>query len=165
MTDERMTDDPRFDGQKRWEHVYRYAVAGRYLDRAWRVVDAACGTGYARRFLPHAKYYGIDKHAGPGVNCVADLETYAATGSYEAWLSFETVEHLHNPGRLVQNAHRATRFCAFSVPIYPGAEHNRYHTRAYTADDLRALVQHPEWRTVHEETQDGRYFLLFQGRA
>lgn len=160
MADERITDDPRFDGWQRWHHVYRYAVAGAYLDRDWTVVDAPCGTGYAKRFLP-GHYIGLDRHLEPTI----DLERYQPSFDYDAWLCFEGIEHLHDPTSLIAAAHRAKHFCAFSVPVYEGAELNPFHTRAWTKDELRDAVASQDWMTVHEEVQSGRYFLLFQKRV
>lgn len=164
MADERMTDDPRFDGRTRSEHLYRYCKAAQWVRDGDVVVDAACGTGYARRVLPGARYVGVDRCAEARPDIVADLGDWRPDFDYDVWLSFETVEHMGDPARLVENAHRARRFCAFSVPVYPGAGDNPYHMRDYTADQLRALVAHPEWGTAYEESQLGRYFLLFQER-
>jgi hypothetical protein len=159
--DERITDDPRFDGWQRHHHVYRYALAGRYLDRDWTVVDAPCGTGYAQRFIPHKDYIGLDRHLDHAI----DLETYVPGYDYDAWLCFEGIEHLNDPTTLIANAHQAKHFCAFSVPVYPGAELNPFHLRAWTAEQLREAVADQNWMTCHEELQSDRYFLLFQRRV
>jgi hypothetical protein len=105
-------------------------------------------------------YIGLDRWPHNAI----DLETYVPSFNYDAWLCFEGIEHLNDPTTLIANAHRAAHFCAFSVPVYPGAELNPFHLRAWTADQLRVAVANPDWETCYEELQSDRYFLLFQRR-
>lgn len=167
---ERITEARKFDGLKRWQHVYRYAMAGRHIEDDWLVVDAACGTGYASRILP-GRYVGVDKISkeetiiGRGSQYVqGDLNSLVYTSPVDAWLSFETIEHLDDPRQLVANSEQARHIRCFSVPIYEGAENNPYHTRKYTRDDLDEMLVHKDWFSFYRAVQPGGYYLVFQTR-
>ncbi len=97
-------------------HLRRYLLAARFA-RGARIVDAACGTGYGAQILAEhgaASVLGVDidprtiayasrYHASDRVR----FETGDAaacpveTGSIDLVTSFETIEHLAEPARLV----------------------------------------------------------------
>ena len=95
-----------------WEHVYRYAFASRFV-AGKRVLDIACGEGYGAAALQKAgashvigvdvsgdacvhalKRYGLDARPGSGE------QIPLADDSVDVVVSFETIEHVRNPGRL-----------------------------------------------------------------
>ena len=93
-----------------WEHVYRYAFASRFVIGK-RVLDIACGEGYGAAALQkagaghvigvdvsesvclHARNkYGLDARAGSAERIPL------GDGTVDVIVSFETIEHIANPG-------------------------------------------------------------------
>lgn len=101
-----------------WEHVYRYAFAARFArDRI--VLDVACGEGYGSAAMlkagaksvigvdlsgeacDHARRkYGIDARQGSAESLPL------GDASVDLVVSFETIEHLTNPSRFVDECAR-----------------------------------------------------------
>ena len=101
-----------------WEHVYRYAFASKYVSGK-RVLDIACGEGYGSAALAragaksvvgvdvseaaclHAKSkYGLDARQGSAENIPIGDE------SVDVVVSFETIEHVPNPLRFLDECIR-----------------------------------------------------------
>lgn len=91
----------------RRDHVQRYIFAAQRLSGVGSVLDLACGCGYGSWLLQAsgAKVTGVDisheaiayaekYYPGPTYCRQAAEET---TGTYEALVSFETLEHLDRP--------------------------------------------------------------------
>jgi len=130
-----------------WEHVYRYAFACRFA-AGNRILDVACGEGYgaaalrkagaaqvvgvdvSERVCVHARRkYGLDARAGSAENLPL------ADSSVELVVSFETIEHVANPARFLDECARVLvprGTLIVSTPnkdVYsrPGAPVNQYH--------------------------------------
>lgn len=101
-----------------WEHIYRYAFAAR-LAPGKRVLDVACGAGYGSAALQSAgalSVLGIDNsaeacefaHRVYGVDaCVANAESLPlGDGTFDLVVSFETIEHLAQPLRFLDECRR-----------------------------------------------------------
>ena len=116
-TDERMVPETS-DRLTFWEHVYRYAFASRFV-AGRRVLDIACGEGYGAAALQkagaghvigvdvsecvclHARNkYGLDARPGSAERIPLD------SASVDVVVSFETIEHLPNPGRFLDECSR-----------------------------------------------------------
>jgi len=101
-----------------WEHVYRYAFASD-LVKGKRVLDIACGEGYGSEVLLRAgaesvigidisefaclharQKYGVDARVGSAENIPLP------NNSVDVIVSFETVEHVQNPGRFLDECAR-----------------------------------------------------------
>lgn len=101
-----------------WEHVYRYAFASHFV-KQMRVLDIACGEGYGAAALQYAgassvigvdisesvceraqKKYGID--AIPGRAEQIPL----SDGMIDVIVSFETIEHVRQPDRFLDECVR-----------------------------------------------------------
>jgi SAM-dependent methyltransferase len=101
-----------------WDHVYRYAFACQFV-KGKRVLDIACGEGYGAAALQefgaaqvigvdisesvciHARSkYGLD--ARPGIAEQIPL----ADGSVEVIVSFETIEHVADTSRFLDECFR-----------------------------------------------------------
>jgi SAM-dependent methyltransferase len=101
-----------------WEHVYRYAYASRFVNGK-RVLDIACGEGYGAAALQKAgatqvigvdiseaacvharRKYGIDARPGTAENIPL------AARSVDVIVSFETIEHVPDPQRFLDECVR-----------------------------------------------------------
>jgi len=141
-----------------FEHVNRYTWAQPQV--SGRILDVACGTGYGSALLARSgNVTGLDKHAGaiemargraPQLDfqeCVLPPIPFA-DGSFDAVVTFETVEHIDDDVAYIAEVHRvlkrggllllSTPNAAVSSPS--GSIHNPWHVREYTLDGLRALL-------------------------
>jgi ubiquinone/menaquinone biosynthesis C-methylase UbiE len=101
-----------------WEHVYRYAFASQYV-RGKKILDIACGEGYGSAALMRAgasevvgvdisadacahamRKYGIDARQGSGE------QIPLADRSVDVVVSFETIEHIPDPYRFLDECTR-----------------------------------------------------------
>lgn len=101
-----------------WEHIYRYRFATRYA-RGKRVLDVACGEGYGSAALmkagaasvigvdvspetcEHARQkYGVDARVGDARNLPLPDD------SVDLIVSFETIEHIPEPERFLDECAR-----------------------------------------------------------
>jgi hypothetical protein len=122
-------------------HYLRYRLALGYMEPGWTVLDAACGTGYAKRlFEDQGTYVGVDKFATfPWIEEV-DLNTWRPPFAPEMTMTFETIEHLDDPETFVLNTCAKTRRVILaSVPVVPTMANNPYHKRDFEPGEL------PSW--------------------
>jgi 2-polyprenyl-3-methyl-5-hydroxy-6-metoxy-1,4-benzoquinol methylase len=158
-----------------WEHVYRYAFACRYVPGK-RVLDIACGEGYGSAALQRAgasHVLGVDISAEACAHARRKYGIEARQGSAEeiplpdasvdVIVSFETIEHVRNPLRFLDECKRVLRdggTIVVSTPnkgIYgwPGGNPNPHHCSEMTEEefgrslcerfhDLRLYTQHPQ---------------------
>jgi ubiquinone/menaquinone biosynthesis C-methylase UbiE len=172
-TDERMV--PESAGTATfWEHVYRYAFASRFV-KGKRVLDIACGEGYGTAALHKAgaahvvgvdisaaacmhvrEKYGLDAREGSAENIPLP------DNSVDVVVSFETVEHVPNPSRFLDECARILApggRLVISTPdkeIYTGemGQRNPYHCSEmnkgeFTSNlrqrfhEIRLYTQHP----------------------
>ncbi len=128
------------------EHLSRYVFALRYAANK-DILDVACGTGYGSALLSSvaANVVGIDvsqeailwakKHNSfysPVHFLVKDIDKSLITGSFDLIVSFETVEHLSNPGKFLSNIRHCLRSKGkfiFSVPLEDPP--NKFHKFRY----------------------------------
>jgi SAM-dependent methyltransferase len=93
-----------------WEHVYRYRFAADFVAKK-RVLDIACGEGYGTKALLEAGAHsviGVDVSEHACAHARKKYQVDARQGSAEAIpvpdgsvdtiVSFETIEHVDNPG-------------------------------------------------------------------
>jgi SAM-dependent methyltransferase len=175
-TNERMIPEIYGGGFTFWEHVYRYAFASRFV-KGKRVLDIACGEGYGAAALQkadavhvigvdisesvclHARNkYGLD--ARPGTAEQIPLPN----DSVDVVVSFETIEHVPNPNRFLDECVRvltAGGMLIISTPnkgiyTWPGGAQNPYHCSEMTEEefssalgsrfrDARFYTQHPDF--------------------
>jgi len=163
-TGERM--EPQFtDAPTFWEHVQRYRFALRFV-RGQRVLDIACGEGYGTAAIAGAGAaqvigvdlceqtcartrvkYGIDARVGNADAIPLD------DGSVDLVVSFETIEHLCNPVRFLNECHRVLSSHGKLIistpnrPVYrqrsPSNPHHHHEmTVAEFEDALRTQFDH-----------------------
>jgi len=155
-----------------WEHVYRYAFACRFVGGK-RVLDIACGEGYGAAALlkagaasvigvdisedvcMHARdRYGIDARQGSAENIPL------ADGSVETVVSFETIEHVPDPARFLDECARVLVSggqLIVSTPnrdVYsrPGRPQNPYHCSEMTQSQFVSALRR-RFRAVQLHTQ------------
>lgn len=163
-------------GSTFWEHVYRYAFACRFV-KGKRVLDIACGEGYGASALEKAgaaqvigvdisgeacrharKRYGLDARVG------STEQIPIGDASVDVIVSFETIEHVLQPGRFLDECDRVLTpggRLIISTPnkeVYsgPGQPTNPYHCSEMTEGEFVAALedrfggvalysQHPRW--------------------
>lgn len=125
-----------------------------------RVADLACGEGYGSEVLARAAAEVVGVDANPEAHEHARLryvrpnlrfkralvESFA--GPCDAIVFLQTIEHIENPGGLLDSFVAAAPVSYVSTPnrltLAPeGAErsNNPWHLREYTADEYRALLE------------------------
>ena len=142
-------------------HLKRYEFARDYCDGC-EVLDAGCGVGYGSAFLaeratrvvgvdidPDAIAYARERYAAPNIVFeVGDLRALDTQGSsFDVVCAFETIEHLPEPERFLQETLRVLRPEGLLIVSTPQAEttdhapDNPFHEREYSRDDFEALLQ------------------------
>ncbi len=149
------------------EHVHRYQVALPYLRKTDHVLDIACGTGFGSHLLAdyvtqgeviggdvsqetldqnNAKFSDI-KHLRFEYTDATDLQY--DDDYFDAITSFETLEHVPEDGKMMQELRRVLKPNGVLVLSTPniiinsptGVVTNPFHVREYTLDELMAVIQ------------------------
>jgi SAM-dependent methyltransferase len=138
-------------------HVARYAFARTFVESR-RVLDVACGTGYGLALLheTRARVVGVDvaleaaraaRAAHPEARVLAadGMKLPFADRSFEAVVSFETIEHLEDRGRFLAELARVLQDDGLLILSTPNANHTRprngkprnpYHLHEYSDEEL-----------------------------
>ena len=149
-------------------HLHRYQWARSRLDDlgiSGSILDAACGTGYGAQIIASAnrRVVGVDisrqaieqaKELWPGDFIKWDIQNpLFAPHIFNAVISFETLEHLPEPARALNNFRKSSNLLFASVPNeneepfhkqkFAG---NRYpHLRHYTPEQFHGLLESTGW--------------------
>lgn len=168
-TNERMVPESS-DRSTFWEHVYRYNFASSFV-KGKRVLDIACGEGYGAAALQRAgathvigvdvsedvcvhahRKYGLDARLG-------SAEQIPLTNkSIEVIVSFETIEHVTDPYRFLDECARVLvpgGMVIISTPnkgIYGVGVQNPYHCSEMTELEFVEALQ-ARFRNVSFYTQ------------
>ena len=160
FTGERFT--PECVREMAYEHWHRYALAAS-LSRGKRVLDAACGEGYGSALLAahadsvdavdlseeaigHARHrYERANLRFHAANC---LELPFEDASFDAIVSFETLEHLGEQDQLLTEFRRVLRTQGWLLVSSPDKKtysdetgyENEFHVRELYRDELEALI-------------------------
>ncbi|HEV2618193.1 MAG TPA: class I SAM-dependent methyltransferase [Candidatus Acidoferrales bacterium] len=158
-TGERMIPESS-DNSTFWEHVYRYAFASRFV-KGKQVLDIACGEGYGAAALQKAgaarvigvdiaedaclharEKYGIEARTGSGEKIPVE------DGSIDIIVSFETIEHIPDPHRFLDECARVLvphGRLIISTPnkgIYGSPDTpNPYHCSEMTEDEFASALR------------------------
>jgi SAM-dependent methyltransferase len=147
------------------EHLTRYFFARRHLTAGGRVLDAACGSGFGASVLaeragqvvgadlePEAVEYARWRYGAPQVQFqVMDCRALGfADGVFDAYVSFETIEHLR-PGDhsvFVAEARRVLSDGGVFIVSTPnrdlynlGQAPNPYHHGELSTEEFQDLLQ------------------------
>jgi ubiquinone/menaquinone biosynthesis C-methylase UbiE len=147
----------------RYQHLERYRWAATFVSQS-RVLDVACGTGYGTALLATAGATQVD-----GFDCSPEAIQLAQktcrlpnttftiasadqlpvpNGSYDMYVSFETIEHVQDDDALLQEASRVLKpggLLLVSTPnrnlLDPGISindqpFNRFHIREYVQHEF-----------------------------
>lgn len=142
-----------------WEHVYRYGFASRFV-AAKRVLDIACGEGYGAAALQKAgaaNVIGVDiaedvcLHARDRYGLDARLgsaeQIPVADRSVDVVVSFETIEHIPDPHRFLDECIRVLApggRLIISTPnkgIYGATAKNPYHCSEMTENEFATALR------------------------
>lgn len=166
-----MSDNLEFTGERftpecvreiRYEHYHRYAFAAERV-RGRKVLDAACGEGYGAALLAGtaASVTGVDssepaiEHAARRYRagnlefrCADCLSLPFPDDSFEAIVSFETLEHLEDHDGLMREFRRVLAPAGFLLLSSPDKavysdrqqQRNEFHVRELYRDELEALL-------------------------
>ena len=161
FTGERFT--PECVREIRYEHLHRYAFA-KELVTGLNVLDAACGEGYGSALLATraARVTGIDRsensieharrrYASANLSFSNGDCTRLpfANASFDSVVSFETIEHLQDQSRLLEEFRRVLKpdgFLLISSPdkaIYTDLLNNRnpFHVKELYRDEFESLLR------------------------
>lgn len=174
----------------RHQHLARYEWAGQHC-AAQRVLDAACGNGYGSRFLSSLAWpVSLDiapeavaeaqAEQGPALRLLIGDTTALpfASGSFDAMVSFETIEHVRDDRAYVREARRVVRpggllLCSTPNRLVVNAGNtiadppfNPFHVREYDADELRARLRESfDEVTMMGQSGFGRSYVGLLARA
>ena len=102
------------------DHLARYDFAAKFV-KGKRVLDIACGSGYGARSLldagalsvtgvdlsQNAVDFALDHYARDGVTYQCDsIYTYETNAEYDVIISYETIEHVDDHQRALNNLYR-----------------------------------------------------------
>lgn len=169
-------------------HRVRYYWALQHLNHDERVLDAACGNGYGSRILADGgchvlgidiaedaiafarHYYG---HERIDLFCASldGAETSAIIakhGLFDSVVSFETIEHLHDPDRFLHAAFNALRRGGRLYCSTPNGDHipladSKFHVKHHTWREMRDLLGSTGFTDFEWFGQEGLQIL--PGRA
>jgi SAM-dependent methyltransferase len=139
------------------EHLARYLMAAR-LAPGRRVLDAACGEGYGSAMLARAgaaSVVGVDvdpatvEHARRRYGLDARVGDVAALpfddGGFDLVVSFETIEHVADPERALDEFARVAGEQGLVLLSTPNAneylQDNPFHVRELTPEEFLAALQ------------------------
>jgi ubiquinone/menaquinone biosynthesis C-methylase UbiE len=119
-TGERMVPEAA-DRSTLWDHLFRYHFALQFINNR-DVLDVACGEGYGTAALAAAGARSVTGVDIDPVTCTHAREKYGidakvadatqlpfADRSFDVVVSFETIEHLTNPERFIDECYRVLR--------------------------------------------------------
>jgi SAM-dependent methyltransferase len=165
---ERLVPELEQDTVQYFDHLRRYLFAQQYV-AGKHVLEIACGTGYGGDILQRggAQLVMSMDISLPALNYArhhwqgrffaqADAEQLPLSDNcWEVIVSFETLEHLFNPRRFLEEARRVLRphgYLILSTPnrlaASPGSDkpYSPYHTFEPTHDELIALLEAGGWQ-------------------
>lgn len=164
---------PGFDGIRR-DHVARYEWVAARLPKGSRVLDLACGVGYGARILADAGHlvtavdasreaidYGKAHYAHERINFVNELAEDVSVddvGTFDALVSFETIEHLSEPGWVLSHWRHYAKQLFASVPnetVFPHMGRVKFHHRHYTKSQFNMLLSANGWQAIEWHGQAG----------
>lgn len=154
-------------------HMERYRFAARFAGQG-RVLDCACGVGYGTHFLAQegtAELLGVDvdqtainyaqaNYAADRVRFLCSDGATLAESSFDTIVSLETIEHVPDPEKLIDNFAKLLKpggTLVASVPVTPSTDVNPYHLHDFTARSFRKMFTERGFREVDSLPQRQPY--------
>jgi SAM-dependent methyltransferase len=159
---ERFTPGSGSDRELQAQHQSRYEFAAGYT-AGRRIIDVACGSGYGSAFLKsrgaesvtgidvseEAITYAKEHYAADGVSfLLGDAGLLRDAGRADCIVSFETIEHLEDPGTFLSASRDALGpggLFIVSTPVRPGGSlsdrpANPFHIREWNQEEFDRLL-------------------------
>ncbi len=140
------------------------------LPEGCAVLDAGAGEGQYREYFGRQKYVGVDLGVGDvdwnysQLDCVADLLRMPfGDGSFEAFVSVVTLEHVTEPGAAIAEMARVGRSGAKLYLVVPHEWEVHQHPHDYwrfTKFGVRRLLETNGWDVVKLDPGGGYFRLL-----
>ena len=145
----------------------------RALPEGCAVLDAGAGEGQYRKYFERQKYLGVDLGVGDvawnysKLDCVADLLRLPfGDGSFDAFVSVVTLEHVTEPGGAIAEMARVGRSGAMLYLVVPHEWEVHQHPHDYwrfTKFGVRRLLEANGWDVV-KLVPGGGFFRLLSRR-
>lgn len=155
--------NPKIAEEEKKAHIARYEFATKYLNPDWKVLDAACGSGYGSEILSKhvKKVIGIDIsseaieyaqkfHWKENIEYqLMDLEKPLKfpDQAFNAIISFETLEHLENQEKLISEFKRLLKNQGLLIISVPNKNitrkigvKNPYHKKELSKEEFIELL-------------------------
>lgn len=154
-------------------HCFRYFLARGFLKKGETVIDAACGCGYGSYLLSEVagKVYSFDHENAFGSVwvkenidfAVRDLEEMRTFPKCDAFVSIETIEHLHNPELFLDKATAATsRIMIFSSPNKHTVGLSEFHhSDVLLANFEKYMEKYQDWFYYHSVLQGYTWLAIY----
>lgn len=145
------------------QHLAKYKFALRYC-KGKKILEIGCGSGYGTKYMaengvkeitaydvdPSAISFAIKNSSHENIKFAeGDAETLKEKSKYDVVLSFELIEHLEQPRKLIELAKKSllksgvfilsTPNKAFSI-LDQGKPSNPYHVYEYYPNELKELL-------------------------
>ncbi|MEP7351975.1 MAG: class I SAM-dependent methyltransferase [Acidobacteriota bacterium] len=143
------------------------------LPQGIRVLDAGAGEGGFRRFFPSQRYTALDLGVGDatwdysGIDVLGDLSAIPVqSGAFDAAINIVTLEHVREPGLVLQEIARvlAPGGCLLLIAPHEWEEHQQPHDYyRYTRYGLRYLLERAGFTSIDIQPVGG-YFRLMSRR-
>lgn len=161
------SDNVREDHERRYRHIRR-------LLKRQRVLDVACGSGFGIKILSSfcSSIIGVDRSFDAirfaGQNFMQSISRLAqadavrlpfADNTFDAVVSFETIEHLPEPEKFLREVRRVlipSGRLYISTPVKKGDSLDKFHFREYEIDEFVNLVS----RFFLIEKVEGQRFMF-----
>ena len=155
------------------EHAARYEFTSTLAGK--RTLDAACGVGYGSALLNvsgRREVIGLDisldacryarQHYGASVVCGDVSKLPFAEDVFDLAVSFETIEHIPVPDKLLSQLFRVCKpnaLLVLSTPnnrVYPAG--NAFHVRQFSREEILRLIEENGFKVV---TMMGQLFRWY----
>lgn len=155
FTGERVVPGVMDDARDLQAHLARYVAFMHPFCTHKIVLDAACGTGYGTQILswaathvwgidiePAAIEYGMEMYQTENMSFVIGDVTDMPfpEGMFDVVVSFETIEHLSEPEKFVDEVWRVLRPNGVFIVSAPEQSGSAWHSRDYNDEELEALL-------------------------
>ena len=154
------------------QHLERYKFAISRIKPGQRLLDIACGAGYGTAILLRhgCKVIGVDYNNEAIANAriirmhngfikANALELPFSDNSFDAVVSFETIEHVKDGNQFLSEMYRVLRpdgIFICSTPNIRYTAHPQYHVNEYEPEEFYKLIE----QKFSEIERYGQYFKL-----